>query len=72
MSLLDKLTNVYAFFVLCIGFALLVLRWKPRAQINCPPTVPGHWFFKNQRLIQNPWRAMLMADELKPLYGTLA
>ncbi|CAE6404087.1 unnamed protein product [Rhizoctonia solani] len=48
--------------------AVLIKHWGMR---TAPPTVPGHWLFKNQRLIGAPWKAMLIADKYGPLYGDI-
>ncbi|KAF8597618.1 cytochrome P450 [Ceratobasidium sp. AG-I] len=71
MGLLDTLTSPYGLFILCVGCVLLALRMKFRVRNNSPPTIPGHWFFKNQKLLQTSWRAMLMANKFKPLYGDI-
>jgi hypothetical protein len=59
----------YALFFLTITFVVIVLYVKSRAQGLSPPTVPGHWFFKNQELLGAPWRGILMAEKYKPQYG---
>lgn len=69
--ILSWLTSSYALVFVSIACALFVLYRKKRAPVLSPPSVPGHWFFKNQKLLQAPWRGVLMAEQYKPQYGSL-
>ncbi|QRW13236.1 cytochrome P450 family protein [Ceratobasidium sp. AG-Ba] len=36
-----------------------------------PPTVPGHWLFKNQELYRTAWRAQVLTENYLPKYGDI-
>lgn len=59
----------YAIITLFIIALLLVIYVRRRSNGRTPPTIPGHWFFKNQLLLQAPWRGILLAEKYKPQYG---
>ncbi|KAG8790873.1 hypothetical protein FRC12_010797 [Ceratobasidium sp. 428] len=60
----------YAPPAVALIIAAIALYLKSRTRAS-PPTISGHWFFKNQHLIGNPWRSMLMAEKYKSLYGDI-
>ncbi|KAG8709920.1 hypothetical protein FRC08_017891 [Ceratobasidium sp. 394] len=43
---------------------------KSPARKLSPPTIPGHWLFKNQELLKAPWRGILLAEKYKQ-YGDI-
>ncbi|KAG8697140.1 hypothetical protein FRC08_006715 [Ceratobasidium sp. 394] len=43
---------------------------KSPARQLFPPTIPGHWLFKNQELLKAPWRGILLAKKYKQ-YGDI-
>ncbi|KAG9114895.1 hypothetical protein FRC07_007609, partial [Ceratobasidium sp. 392] len=47
------------------------LRAKSCTYTSSPPSVPGHWLFKNQKQLEAPWRGVLLADKYKPQYGDI-
>ncbi|QRW11146.1 cytochrome P450 family protein [Ceratobasidium sp. AG-Ba] len=42
-----------------------------RARGSSPPNVPGHWLFKNKKLLLSPWRAVVLAEKYVPKYGDI-
>ncbi|KAG8679905.1 hypothetical protein FRC11_003173, partial [Ceratobasidium sp. 423] len=74
LSLLDpRPWRDLSFLIVAISIAtaLLVTLIKSRKVVAAPPTVPGHWFFKNQQLIGAPWKSILIAEKYSPLYGDI-
>ncbi|KAF8597611.1 cytochrome P450 [Ceratobasidium sp. AG-I] len=68
-GMLESLKSPYGIVVLFIICLLLKIYVQRRSDSLTPPTIPGHWFFKNQLLLQAPWRGILLAETYKPQYG---
>ncbi|EUC55162.1 cytochrome P450 family protein [Rhizoctonia solani AG-3 Rhs1AP] len=51
--------------------AVFIVFIRPRKGNQTPPTIPGHWLFKNRQILGAPWRAMLIAEKYVPLYGDI-
>ncbi|KAG8709921.1 hypothetical protein FRC08_017892 [Ceratobasidium sp. 394] len=61
----------YGFIVIILIVVAVWLYIKSPARTLSPPTIPGHWLFKNQELLKAPWRGTLMAEKYKPQYGDI-
>ncbi|KAG9089817.1 hypothetical protein FRC06_001375, partial [Ceratobasidium sp. 370] len=61
----------YGIILIIIILAAAGLYIKSPTHEVSPPTIPGHWLFKNQELLKAPWRGILLAEKYKPQYGDI-
>ncbi|KAG8752266.1 hypothetical protein FRC12_012051 [Ceratobasidium sp. 428] len=57
--------------LIVIATVARVLYAKLRTTILSPPSVPGHWLFKNLKLLGAPYRGVLLAEKYRPQYGDI-
>lgn len=71
----DQLNNPatpYGLLFAATSLAVIALYVKTtRATGPSPPSIPGHWLFKNEELLGAPWRGVLLTDKYKPRYGDI-
>ncbi|KAG8717383.1 hypothetical protein FRC08_007580 [Ceratobasidium sp. 394] len=74
-TMFEKITSwaltLYGLLAISILLIIAALYSKSRSRELSSPTVPGHWFFKNQKLLGAPWRGVLLAEKYKPKYGDI-
>lgn len=71
-ELFDHPTRSYGLLVIIIPLVMITLYVRSaRTPGISPPSVPGHWLFKNLDIIAAPWRGPLLSNKYKPQYGDI-